>query len=297
MEDTISNKCKRCKDCRWLKIGRHNAYFSRGEGTCTQPYRGHTWDVNGRSFSSMPCRYFEEREDNNMDIEKTIKNCECKFDKFSSIIDQIESQILEEPPIPEEDNIPINRYGLGEILHVPFKIVGIRSIKDENGKDIVLYDITTAIDQRIGFKIIENDNEHHMAVTIPEDYILDYLKVDELAELFGGEKSMIDNCEYSGFLVYSIDRSTYLHIGLGMFPTYYKAVSIAYADAATRHIPVCMEDNEDKVKMSSLYPLEGGEDFAFDVIDDKGKVDVTYYIVSCYNDKDRYHELGFKNLV
>lgn len=125
----------------------------------------------------------------------------------------------------------------------------------------------------------------------------DHMTVDELAELFGGEKSMIDNCDYSGFLVYSIDRSTYLHMGLGMFPTYYKAVSIAYADAATRHIPDCMEDNEDKVKMSSLYPLEGGEDFAFDVIDDKGKVDVTYYIVSCYQDKDRYHELGFNGLV
>lgn len=107
---------------------------------------------------------------------------------------------------------------------------------------------------------------------------------------------MIDNCDYSGFLVYSIDPVTHLHIGLGMFPTYYKAVSIAYADAATRYIPDCM-DNKDEVKMSSLYTLEGGEDFAFDVINDKGEVDETYYILSCYNEKQRYHELGFKGLV
>lgn len=108
---------------------------------------------------------------------------------------------------------------------------------------------------------------------------------------------MVDNCDFVGFLVYSIDRSTYLHTGLGMFPTYYKAVAIAYADAATRFIPDCMEDIEDKVKMSSLYKLEGDEDFAFDVIDDKGEVNETYYIVSCYNNKDTYHELGFKHSV
>lgn len=110
---------------------------------------------------------------------------------------------------------------------------------------------------------------------------------------------MVDNSDFVGFLVFSINRSTNIHFGLGMFPTYYKAVSIAYADAATRHIPdrVEWEDIKDKLKMSSLYALEGGEDFAFDVIDDKGEVDVTYYILSCYNDKDIYHELGFKHSV
>lgn len=108
---------------------------------------------------------------------------------------------------------------------------------------------------------------------------------------------MIDNNDFVGFLVYSIDPVTHLHIGLGMFPTYYKAVSIAYADAATRYIPNCM-DNEDKVTMSSLYALnKGDEDFAFDIINYKGEVDETYYILSCYNEKERYHELGFKSLV
>ena len=52
---------------------------------------------------------------------------------------------------------------------------------------------------------------------------------------------MIDNDDFVGFLVYSMDPVTNLHIGLGMFPT--------------------------------------------------------YYILSCYNDKKRYHELGFKSLV
>ena len=125
-----------------------------------------------------------------------------------------------------------------------------------------------------------------------------HMTVDELAELFGGEKSMIDNHDFSGFLVYNVNPSMHLHMGLGMFPTYYKAVAMAYADAATRYIPVCMDDDDkDKVKMSSLYPLECVEDFAFDVIDDKGNIVVTYYIISCYYDKDKYHELGFKGLV
>ena len=107
---------------------------------------------------------------------------------------------------------------------------------------------------------------------------------------------MIDNSDFIGYLVYSKDPTTYLHIGLGMFPTYYKAVAMAYADAATRYIPDCMDD-EDKVTMSSLYSLEGGEDWAFNVINDKGEVDLTYYILSCYKEKDRYNELGFKSLV
>lgn len=107
---------------------------------------------------------------------------------------------------------------------------------------------------------------------------------------------MIDNSDYIGYLVFSKDPTTHLHIGLGMFPTYYKAIEIAYADAATRYIPDCM-DNEREVKMSSLYELEGGEDFAFDIIDDKGEVNETYYILSCYKEKVRYHELGFKSLV
>ena len=63
MEDTISNKCKKCKDCRWLKIGRHNADFSRGGGMCTQPYRNNFDNVTKRVFSDIACRYFEDRED------------------------------------------------------------------------------------------------------------------------------------------------------------------------------------------------------------------------------------------
>jgi len=143
---------------------------------------------------------------------------------------------------------------------------------------------------------------YELMASVPEDHISkrdnmnDHMTVDELAELFGGEKSMIDNSDFVGFLVYSKDPITHLHIGLGMFPTYYKAVAMAYVDAATRYIPDCM-DNEREVKMSSLYPLEGDEDFAFDIIDDKGEVNETYYILSCYKDKDRYHELGFKGLV
>lgn len=107
---------------------------------------------------------------------------------------------------------------------------------------------------------------------------------------------MIDNSDYVGYLVYSKDPTTKLHIGLGMFPTYYKAVAMAYADAATRYIPNCI-DNDVEATMSSLYKLEGGEDWAFDVINDTEEVDVTYYILSCYKEKDRYNELGIKGLV
>lgn len=112
----------------------------------------------------------------------------------------------------------------------------------------------------------------------------------------GGICRMIDNSNYVGYLVFSKDPTTHLHIGLGMFPTYYKAVAMAYADAATRHIPDCI-DNDVEATMSSLYKLEGGDDWAFDVIDDKKEVDVTYYILLCYNDKDICRELGFNRFM
>ena len=60
MEIIGSNKCKNCK---WLKIGRHSADFSRGEGTCTQPYRNYGCNVTKRVFSNIACKYFEERKE------------------------------------------------------------------------------------------------------------------------------------------------------------------------------------------------------------------------------------------
>lgn len=97
---------------------------------------------------------------------------------------------------------------------------------------------------------------------------------------------------YCGYIVFSLDRDTHLHVGIGMFPTFFKAISAAYADAAGRHIPDCMEDDKE-VKMTSLYDLEGREDFAFDVIDKDGKIDVSYYILSCYHNRDIEKEMGF----
>lgn len=180
MADTISNKHKQCKDCKWLKIGRHNECYSRGEGECTQPYRNHVCNVSGRYFSSMACSYFEEREDN-MDIEKTINDCEDALENISYVIDMLEKQVVEEPPISEEDNIPINRYGIGQTLYLPVKVVGIRNKKTPNGSNIVLYEFSTATDQRIGFKIFENasdiwrDKDHYI-LSLPEEYIRDHFK-------------------------------------------------------------------------------------------------------------------------
>ena len=168
MEDTISNRCKRCKDCRWLKISWHDADFSRGGGMCTHPYRNYFHSVPIRIFSSTACKYFEERKDNKMDIEKTIKDCECKLYNVERTIDQLEEQLVEEPTISEESDTPINKYGIGQTLYLPVKVVGIRSKKTPNGGDIVLYELTTATD-------IWHDKDHYM-VSIPEGYIRDHFK-------------------------------------------------------------------------------------------------------------------------
>jgi len=116
-----------------------------------------------------------------MDIEKTIKDCENALENISYTIDKLEEQLVEEATIPEEANIPINKYGLGQTLYLPVKIVGIRSRKTPNGNNIVLYDFSTTSDQRIGFKIFENasdiwqDKGHYM-VSLPEEYIRDHFK-------------------------------------------------------------------------------------------------------------------------
>jgi len=76
---------------------------------------------------------------------------------------------------------PKNRYGIGETLYLPVKVVGIRSRKTPDGGNLVLYELTTATDQRIGFKIFEHANDiwhdkDHYMVSLPECYIKDHFK-------------------------------------------------------------------------------------------------------------------------
>ena len=53
--------------------------------------------------------------------------------------------------------------------------------------------------------------------------------------------------------------------------------------------------NTNPIEAKVIGLFKNGE--KVDVIDDEGKVSNTYYILSCYNEKERYHELGFKSLV
>lgn len=146
MEDIISNKCKNCK---LLKIG------------------------------------FEEKE-NNMLNDENLKDFQAVLDSADKALDSIECVLDRELEIRGEETkvepkIPINKYGLGQTLYLPVKIVGIRSRKTPNGNNIVLYDFSTTSDQRIGFKIFENasdiwqDKGHYM-VSLPEEYIRDHFK-------------------------------------------------------------------------------------------------------------------------
>ena len=61
MEDiTLNRKCKKCRDCKYLKVGKTNADGTRGEGKCTQPYRNRM-NVYNRYFSNIACKQFEEK--------------------------------------------------------------------------------------------------------------------------------------------------------------------------------------------------------------------------------------------
>jgi len=117
---------------------------------------------------------------------ENLKDFQAVLDSADKALDSIECVLDRELEIRGEETkvepkIPINRYGLGQTLYLPVKIVGIRSRKTPNGNNIVLYDFSTTSDQRIGFKIFENasdiwqDKGHYM-VSLPEEYILDHFK-------------------------------------------------------------------------------------------------------------------------
>lgn len=179
MADTISNKCKECK---WFD-GRR----------CTEPERNRVnkekgWDYY-RNFRRMPhepaCKRFKEKE-NDMLNDENLKDFQAVLDSASKTLDSIECVLDRELEIRGEEikvepKIPINRYGLGQTLYLPVKIVGIRSRKTPNGCNIVLYELSTASDQRIGFKIFEHANDiwsdkDRYLVSLPEEYLRDHFK-------------------------------------------------------------------------------------------------------------------------
>jgi len=125
-------------------------------------------------------------KENNMLNNENLKDFQAVLDSADKALDSIECVLDRELEIRGEETkvepkIPINRYGLGQTLYLPVKIVGIRSRKTPNGNNIVLYDFNTTSDQRIGFKIFENasdiwqDKGHYM-VSLPEEYIRDHFK-------------------------------------------------------------------------------------------------------------------------
>lgn len=125
-------------------------------------------------------------KENDMLNNENLKDFQAVLDSADKALDSIECVLDRELEIrgketKVEPNIPINKYGLGQILYLPVKVVGIRSKKTPNGCNIVLYDFNTTSDQRIGFKIFENasdiwqDKGHYM-VSLPEEYIRDHFK-------------------------------------------------------------------------------------------------------------------------
>jgi len=125
-------------------------------------------------------------KENDMLNDENLKDFQAVLDSADKALDSIECVLDRELEIRGEETkvepkIPINRYGLGQTLYLPVKIVGIRSRKTPNGNNIVLYDFNTTSDQRIGFKIFENasdiwqDKGHYM-VSLPEEYLRDHFK-------------------------------------------------------------------------------------------------------------------------
>ena len=125
-------------------------------------------------------------KENDMLNDENLKDFQAVLDSADKALDSIECVLDRELEIRGEETkvepkISINRYGLGQTLYLPVKIVGIRSRKTPNGNNIVLYDFNTTSDQRIGFKIFENasdiwqDKGHYM-VSLPEEYLRDHFK-------------------------------------------------------------------------------------------------------------------------
>lgn len=126
-------------------------------------------------------------KENDMLNDENLKDFQAVLDSADKALDSIECVLDRELEIRGEETkvepkIPINRYGLGQTLYLPVKIVGIRSRKAPNGDDIVLYELSIATDQRMGFKIfnhvsdIRHDDKDHYMVSIPERYIRDHFK-------------------------------------------------------------------------------------------------------------------------
>jgi hypothetical protein len=179
----INNKCKECK---YLKVTWHNEDYTRGSGECMEIHRRNWENIRGRVFSNQACKYFEKEEEDNMLNDETLKDFQAVLDSTYKTLDAMDGMLDRELEVRGEETevdpkAPKNRYGIGETLYLPVKVVGIRSRKTPNGNNIVLYDFSTTSDQRIGFKIFENasdiwqDKGHYM-VSLPEEYIRDHFK-------------------------------------------------------------------------------------------------------------------------
>ena len=150
MEDiTLNRKCKECKwfDGRW----------------CTEPERNRInkekgWDYyrNFRRMSYEPaCKRFKEKEndmtqkefDNAIEtMDKNISDMVKLIDKMDKLIENLPDEIEEdEKPIEEKKKRLTNKYNIGDIVYVPFRIKGIdiTYVKDPyNEGEVIMYKLS-----------------------------------------------------------------------------------------------------------------------------------------------------------
>ena len=173
----IALKQHKCKECKWF-----DGY------KCLEPERNRINEEKGwnyyRNFRKMPCEpaciRFEEKE-NDMNKETTteeyIHDCEEAVKTLNEVLDMLEKK-LDGTPDVNDPKAPKNRYGIGEILYLPVKIVGVRESENHS---TILYNLQTIDGKRLGFKLFEcvtdmmRDKNYYMP-TIPEHLLIENFK-------------------------------------------------------------------------------------------------------------------------
>ena len=110
-------------------------------------------------------------------LETALLEMENVFNRVDKQLDEIAEKLgvtEEVSQNPEPEGTPKNIYGIGEVLYLPIIVKGVR--ENANGK--ILYEVSTADDKRIGFKIFESVNDiwkdrTGYCASVPESMLVD----------------------------------------------------------------------------------------------------------------------------
>lgn len=101
----------------------------------------------------------EQIKEDNMDIKKAIKECEDIIAEAGWTSDAVEEELDNTVDTTDDPKRSKNKYGIGEILYLPVRVVTIR---ESSNKEYILYETRTVDDNKL--------------ITIREDKLVDGIK-------------------------------------------------------------------------------------------------------------------------